>query len=309
MNFKHILYVVNALNIDFKGFEDALKWAQRANGSCSVYVVYPLIPESRDAFSNKYRSSVEKALEEQVFEQLKSYSQYSDVKASIIVEGTNKPAYAALEFAFTHSVDLIIKAAEGEESGFRAFDNTLLRLFDQSVYIVKSTSLVENSRLAVAIDAEAISKEEELLSKKLLKTAADIAEENKESLHAIACWEFVLEEFYASNLWSPSDDAERITLVRDYERSNRQNLDKLTSDLFLDSSAELTIHHKRGKPSKWIPHICASESVDLLIMGTLSRTGARGVVIGNTAENILQKIDCSILALKPDEFVSPLRLS
>lgn len=30
-------------------------------------------------------------------------------------------------------------------------------------------------------------------------------------------------------------------------------------------------------------------------------------IIGNTAENILQKIDCSLLALKPLGFVSPVK--
>ncbi|MDF5010076.1 universal stress protein, partial [Vibrio parahaemolyticus] len=42
-------------------------------------------------------------------------------------------------------------------------------------------------------------------------------------------------------------------------------------------------------------------------MGTLARTGISGYVIGNTAENILQSINCSLVALKPDGFVSPIQ--
>lgn len=42
-------------------------------------------------------------------------------------------------------------------------------------------------------------------------------------------------------------------------------------------------------------------------MGTVARTGIPGFIIGNTAENILQKIDCSLLALKPLGFVSPVK--
>jgi nucleotide-binding universal stress UspA family protein len=42
-------------------------------------------------------------------------------------------------------------------------------------------------------------------------------------------------------------------------------------------------------------------------MGTVARTGISGFIIGNTAENILQKIDCSLLALKPQGFVSPVK--
>jgi len=47
--------------------------------------------------------------------------------------------------------------------------------------------------------------------------------------------------------------------------------------------------------------------IDILIMGTVARTGISGFIIGNTAENILQKIDCSLLALKPQGLVSPVK--
>ncbi|NMT50792.1 universal stress protein, partial [Vibrio parahaemolyticus] len=50
-----------------------------------------------------------------------------------------------------------------------------------------------------------------------------------------------------------------------------------------------------------------SIEVDVLVMGTLARTGISGYVIGNTAENILQSINCSLVALKPDGFVSPIQ--
>ncbi|HRE31359.1 MAG TPA: universal stress protein, partial [Candidatus Berkiella sp.] len=32
-----------------------------------------------------------------------------------------------------------------------------------------------------------------------------------------------------------------------------------------------------------------------------------GFIIGNTAENVLQKISCSLLALKPNGFISPVK--
>ena len=43
-------------------------------------------------------------------------------------------------------------------------------------------------------------------------------------------------------------------------------------------------------------------------MGTVARTGIPGLLIGNTAETILQRVDCSVLAVKPDGFVSPVGL-
>lgn len=47
--------------------------------------------------------------------------------------------------------------------------------------------------------------------------------------------------------------------------------------------------------------------IDLLCMGTLARSGLRGLLTGNTAENVLPWIDCSLLAVKPPGFVSPVQ--
>ncbi len=44
-------------------------------------------------------------------------------------------------------------------------------------------------------------------------------------------------------------------------------------------------------------------------MGTVSRTGVAGLLIGNTAERILRQVDCSVLTVKPDGFITPVRLS
>jgi universal stress protein E len=44
---------------------------------------------------------------------------------------------------------------------------------------------------------------------------------------------------------------------------------------------------------------------DLVVMGTVSRTGVPGLLIGNTAEKLLDRLDCSLLAVKPQGFRSP----
>jgi len=42
-------------------------------------------------------------------------------------------------------------------------------------------------------------------------------------------------------------------------------------------------------------------------MGTTARTGMSGLVMGNIAENILDHVGCSVIALKPPGFVSPIK--
>lgn len=47
-------------------------------------------------------------------------------------------------------------------------------------------------------------------------------------------------------------------------------------------------------------------SADLLVMGTVGRGGIPGFFIGNTAERLLHQVDCSVLAVKPNDFQCPL---
>lgn len=48
--------------------------------------------------------------------------------------------------------------------------------------------------------------------------------------------------------------------------------------------------------------------IDLLVMATVGRSGIQGLLIGNTAERLLPEIQCSVLALKPEDFQSPVRV-
>jgi nucleotide-binding universal stress UspA family protein len=50
------------------------------------------------------------------------------------------------------------------------------------------------------------------------------------------------------------------------------------------------------------------EHVDLLVLGTVCRTGVPGFLIGNTAERILNQGNCSVLTGKPDGFLTPVKL-
>lgn len=46
--------------------------------------------------------------------------------------------------------------------------------------------------------------------------------------------------------------------------------------------------------------------VNLVVMGSVSRSGLPGYLLGNTAERVLRSTDCSMLTVKPDGFISPI---
>ena len=68
------------------------------------------------------------------------------------------------------------------------------------------------------------------------------------------------------------------------------------------------MHLLQGDAKQAIPEVVKKLGVELVVMGTVARTGIPGFVIGNTAESILNQLECSVLALKPEGFVSPITL-
>lgn len=66
--------------------------------------------------------------------------------------------------------------------------------------------------------------------------------------------------------------------------------------------ADERIHLFVGSPADVIPDFVHAD--DLLVLGTTARVGLRQLIVGGTAEKILERVDCGVLAVKPDEFVS-----
>lgn len=60
-----------------------------------------------------------------------------------------------------------------------------------------------------------------------------------------------------------------------------------------------------GSPDDAIPKFVIDNEVDILVMGTHGRSGISRLVLGNTAERILPTLNCSVIAVKPLDFVSP----
>ena len=73
-------------------------------------------------------------------------------------------------------------------------------------------------------------------------------------------------------------------------------------------SEDKTVHLIKGEAAPTIRSLSRDLESDLVVMGSIGRTGIPGLIIGNTAEEVMQNIDASILAIKPAGFVSPVAL-
>jgi len=94
----------------------------------------------------------------------------------------------------------------------------------------------------------------------------------------------------------------RAEYCRDVERRIRSNLTGV--DLALPPK----VHVLTERPDVAILDCIAKNNSDLVVMGMIGRTGIPGFLIGNTAERLLPKIPCSLLAVKPAGFKSPVVL-
>ena len=89
----------------------------------------------------------------------------------------------------------------------------------------------------------------------------------------------------------------------DAEASRR--LDEFLGALAIDRK-QIQVHMSWGTPWQEIRRISQHQSADLIVIGTVGRSGLKGLLLGNTAEKVLDTCGCSILTVKPDGFVSPI---
>lgn len=62
---------------------------------------------------------------------------------------------------------------------------------------------------------------------------------------------------------------------------------------------------KQGLPETAIPGIAESLDAELVVIGTVGRVGISAALIGNTAEHVIDSLNCDVLAIKPEGFKTP----
>lgn len=229
------------------------------------------------------------------------------------------PVVQVIRDVLRNKRDLVVKAAG--DGGMHRFlyggiDQHLLRKCPCPVWIVQAQGPGQYKRVLAAIDFDPWDEDgqEEIVNRRILEMAGAIAVADFAELHVAHAWESVTENVlrvFGSEL-SQYDAAENIERER---RNHLARMEHLTESLRrwigADSYDYLSprLHLRRGSARNVIPELAAELQTDLVVMGTISRTGIPGLIIGNTAEVILNNIACAVLAVKPPGFVSPVQLS
>jgi len=155
--------------------------------------------------------------------------------------------------------------------------------------------------------------EEQELNMKILELSSALALSESASLHLVHAWGAFAEGALLARSESMVDAA--TTHIEQEYMSRQQQLFGLGERLRHGMGAEAynrllpRFHLLKGSPKKIIPATAEELGADLVVMGTVVRTGIAGLIIGNTAETILNQLTCSVLAIKPTGFSTPVKLT
>lgn len=308
--FHHILFVSHGLDLDHMAMKQALSLAHNTQAQLKVLLVCPPFPTDLAAYDNLYRQTLVESLQKSI---AKSQQELElDPKAqTVTIEFEMKRPYGVriIQRVIRDGHDLLIKAVETQQNivGFRALDMELARKCPCPIWLYRTTEQsIENARIAVAIDPESDEPLGHELADELLQTADSLATSLNGQLSIITCWDYPLENTLRNSPFIGIPEAHLQTIVHEKDVGNRKALDKLIENARLKNAFQLL--HQRGLPDELIPQLVTQLKIDILVMGTVGRTGIPGFIIGNTAENVLQKVNCSLVALKPNGFISPVQI-
>ena len=217
--------------------------------------------------------------------------------------------------------DLVIKTPEDPgwlDRLFGSDDLHLLRKCPCPVWMIKPRSSGTFNCIVAAVDVADSYPADEVegrraLNRRVMEMAASLALSEFAELHVVHAWDAVGEGAMRGGFMS-TDEEKVKAYVKAVERHHRDNLHALMRETTDRLGPEATrflkpnAHLVKGWARKEIPALVRQLGADLVVMGTVARTGISGLLIGNTAEMILTQIDCSVLAIKPEGFVSPVTL-
>lgn len=200
--------------------------------------------------------------------------------------------------------DLLILDAEDKHNTEKRFLGSttkhVLRKCPCPVLTVRDKALPKT--VMAAVDLYAPGEYGETLNIKVLKRAKAMAERYQAALHVVYALQPVGEPMLSS--WGIGDDDTLRSAHDELKEESLKKLQKLVQDYAEGAPIEAVVLD--GHPRDAIPEYVADQNIDLIVMGTVCRTGIKGFLIGNTAESIMEGVRCSILALKPQGFVSPI---
>jgi nucleotide-binding universal stress UspA family protein len=218
--------------------------------------------------------------------------------------------------------DLVIKqVGKGGAHSFLfgGIDQHLLRQCPCPVWIMVGDTSANYQRILAAVDfdpweeGDGDDTVDGSLNRKILDIASMLAVTDFAQLHVVHAWEAIADNMI--RVFGSELSDQEVADNRDRERREHQSrLDILNRRMQQHFGGEThrylapRFHLRKGAARDVVPAVASELKADLVIMGTVSRTGIPALLIGNTAEVILNNLECSVLAVKPAGFVTPVTI-
>jgi nucleotide-binding universal stress UspA family protein len=227
---------------------------------------------------------------------------------------TGRRFMQVIRMVLSDAFDLVIKPAEDPDWMNRLFgsdDMHLLQKCPCPVWLIKPSEKAGYRSVLAAVDidpADPVPSPHDL-NRTILELVGSIALSSHASLHLAHAWDPSAEQAFLRQKGISTESID--TYVQNKQAVHQKGLSALGAVLkeLVTANTRETIdpqlHLIQGPAGKMIPRLATDLSADLVVMGTIARTGISGLIIGNTAEAVFHQLMCSLLAVKPSGFKTP----
>jgi universal stress protein E len=192
-----------------------------------------------------------------------------------------------------------------KRSLFSNTDWNLIRNCPTPLWLVKPQSPDQGFPIIAAVDPLHEHDKPTTLDHAIMHHAANLATRCKSELHVFHSFDPApaiagAATSIATPISMPAD-----TITEEALKVHREALDDLAITYALPPQR---VHLERGPARDLLPELAAQQHAGLVVMGAVARGTLRRFFIGSTAEQVLDRLPCDVLIIKPDEFASPVRL-
>jgi len=215
-----------------------------------------------------------------------------DVSTAVL---TGKPHEELVREAIRAGHDLVIAPGNSEGGSARVTSTAvrLCRLCPVPVLAISAGHAKPFRRILATVDPLSRDDEGKELNERVIETALEVARLEGGEVAVLYVWG---EDLPAGSLETHGKEIEQLA------ESALEDLLKPYKDEIEDDDVLLVF----GEPAPTICRIATEQEMDLVVLGTIARSGVQALWIGNTAEKTLAELELSVLAVKPSAFVSPL---
>lgn len=301
---KRIIAVIDPTKDDQNALARSIDLAKKSGASITAFMtVYDFSYEMTTMLSGDEREAMRQAVLKDRELWLKDLiSPYQNINIDTQVIWHNRPYEAIINTVINDKYDLVIKGTHQHGALkaviFTPTDWHLVRKCPTPVLFVKDMQWPAQGNILAAVNAVSENEQHLSLNKRIIKDAQFLCELANAKLNLINAYPAtpvnIAIEIPEFNPGLYNESVKKHHIESTNELANEFNL---TSDqCFIEE----------GLPEDVIPDIANRLNSELVVIGTVGRTGLSAALVGNTAEHVIDSLDCDVLALKPDGYVSPL---